>query len=524
MKRRDGAPPAGRPGYAGVDITEVSKRFGAVLALDRVSLRIEPGSIHALVGENGAGKSTLGKIIAGVIQPDSGSVAVSGEAVTLRSPRDALGAGIATIEQEISLIPDLTVRDNVFLGTESRIAGVISRRDLDRRWQAITQESGFRLTAADRVRDLPLGQRQQAEILRALSRHADLIVLDEPTAALNEPEVRALHETIRSVADRGASVLIVTHFLKEVLSIADTITVLRDGKLVRTAPAAEQDEESLIRAMLGRDLSAVFPDKRLAGPSSPVVLSGRDITATGVRDVSIEIRAGEIVGLAGLDGSGRDELARALYGDLALHGGTVTVGGTTTARPSPRRSLARGLSMIPASRRDDGLFPSRPVTENASITSLADFVRAGVVRRGAESGRVAEVLERLNVPPGRRRDQVATLSGGNQQKVLFARALLRPTVALIAHEPTRGVDIGAKAAIYALLAALAAEGMGIALISAEPEELIGLSHRVLVMRLGSVSAELTDGEITEKNILTAALSGASAASPHGAGLRRAAGL
>jgi len=495
----------GRAAFTGLEISGISKTYGSVRALEDVSFHVEPGTVHALIGENGAGKSTLGKIIAGVVQPDRGHVSLSGRVMSLRSPRDALVAGIATIEQEISLAPNLTVQDNVFLGAEPRTGGFVDRRELNRRWDAVRAESGFDLAAFDRVGSLRLGERQQVEILRAVSRQADLIVMDEPTAALSGPEVRALHETIRSVAARGASVLIVTHFLKEVLALADTITVLREGRHVRTGPASTESETSLINAMLGRDLSAVFPAKKQSSGRRPVVLSGENVVASGVDGVSIEVRAGEIVGLAGLENSGRSELARALYGDLALRGGTVTVDGHRMRRPNPRRALAHGLTMVPASRREDGLFLNRPITENSSISSLPSVSRGGVVRRRAEARQVAEVLSRLGVPADRGRSAASTLSGGNQQKVLFARALLRKTAALIAHEPTRGVDIGAKAAIYELLCTLADEGLGVLLISSEPQELIGLSHRVLVMHRGRLSDELVGPDICEERILTAAL-------------------
>ena len=494
-----------RAAFTGLQVVGVSKRFGSVQALQRVGFAIRPGTIHALVGENGAGKSTLGKIVAGVIQPDEGHVEVNGTPVWLRSPRDALEAGIATIEQEISLVPGLTVQENVFLGAEPRIAGVVHRRAMARRWEEARTKSGFNLQAGVRVQSLSLGAQQQVEILRALSRSADLIIMDEPTAALNEREATALHEAIRAVTARGAAVLIVTHFLKEVLALADVITVLREGQLVRTAPAAGETEASLIRAMLGRELSSVFPAKSPPPDANPVVLSGQGVVADGVDGVSVEVRAGEIVGLAGLDGSGRSELARAIYGDVPLHAGRVRVAGRDVGRPTPRRCLKHGVSMVPASRRDDGLFLTRSIAENTTVSSVADLARAGIVRRKTEARRIADVLRRLNVPTGRSRHPVSTLSGGNQQKVLFGRALLRDTVVLIADEPTRGVDIGAKAAIYQLLADLAERGVGILLISSEPEELIGLSHRILVLRRGQVSAELTGQAITEENVLTAAL-------------------
>lgn len=329
--------------------------------------------------------------------------------------------------------------------------------------------------------------------------------MDEPAAALNKQESQMLHDTIRSVVARGASVLIVTHFLKEVLALADTVTVLRDGRLVHTGPAAAETEATLVRAMLGRELSTVFPSKRPPAKGAGVVLSARDVVASGVDGASIEVHAGEIVGLAGLDGSGRAELAQAIYGAVPMVSGVVTVSGYAVGRATPRAAIKRGLSMVPASRRDDGLILGRSVEHNATISSLRTLSRAGVVCRREEKRRVRQVLDSLEVPL--RKGAVSTLSGGNQQKVLFARALLKTTDVLIAIEPTRGVDVGAKAAIYRLLSALAERGTAILLVSSENQELIGLSHRVLVMCRGQVVAELIGEAMCEERILTAALTG-----------------
>jgi ABC-type sugar transport system ATPase subunit len=489
---------------SGLDVVGISKRFGGVRALDEVSVRIEPGTIHALIGENGAGKSTLGKIISGVSRPDRGHIAIGDRPLLLKSPRDALAVGIATIEQEVALAQNLSVQDNVFLGAEPRRAAVVSRRGLRRLWQDVVSDSGFDLAGSTLVKDLPLGLRQQAEILRAISRGADLIVMDEPTAALGRDESLALERDIRKLRDAGVSVVIISHFIQAVLALADRVTVLRDGRAVRTAPAREETERSLIRAMLGRPLSSVFPKKAPAPPSRPVALEGRELVAGGLKGVSVAVRAGEIVGVAGLDGSGRIELGRALFGELPLVSGDIHVSGSPVARPSPRESIRRGVSLIPPSRRDDGLFLDRPVLENATIGCLADVSRGGVVRRRAERRRGARVLGQLGVPLQRGGDAVGTLSGGNQQKVLFARALMREPVALIAIEPTRGIDVGAKASIYSLLGSLAESGVGIVLVSAEHEELIGLADRIVVLHQGRSSAELTGPEMTEERIVSAA--------------------
>jgi rhamnose transport system ATP-binding protein len=491
---------------SGLDVVGISKRFAGVRALDEVSVRIEPGTIHALIGENGAGKSTLGKVISGVLRPDRGRIAIGGRPLLLKSPRDALAVGIATIEQEVALAQNLSVQDNVFLGAEPRRAGVVNRRGLRRLWQDAVADSGFHLTGSALVKDLPLGLRQQAEILRAISRGADLIVMDEPTAALGREESLALERDIRKLRDSGVSVIITSHFIKEVLALADFVTVLRDGRVVRTAPAREETERSLIQAMLGRPLSSVFPSKAPAATSQPVAVEADSLVTSGVHGVSLAVRAGEIVGVAGLDGSGRIEVGRALFGELPLMGGEIRVAGSPVACPSPRESIRRGMSLIPASRRDDGLFLERPILDNATIGCLAEVSRGGVVSRRAERRRIARVLDQLGVPFQRVGDAVGTLSGGNQQKVLFARAMMRHPVALIAIEPTRGIDIGAKASIYSLLRSLADSGVGILLISAEHEELIGLADRILVMHQGRLSAELTGPEMTEERILSAAFS------------------
>ncbi len=499
-----------RPGLrsAALHAVAISKSFGGVCALDDVNVRIEAGTIHAVIGENGAGKSTLGKIISGVLQPDRGHIAIGDRPLVLKSPRDALAVGIATIEQEVSLVPNMSVQDNVFLGAEPRRAGVINRRGLRRLWQDAVADSGFQLAGCELVNGLPLGSRQQAEILRAISRAADLIVMDEPTAALGRDESLALQRDIRKLRDGGVSVLVISHFIKEVLALVDFVTVLRDGRVVRTAPAREETERSLIQAMLGRPLSSVFPKKSPAPKSRSVVLEGRELVASGLDRVSLSVRSGEIVGVAGLDGSGRIEVGRALFGELPLVGGDVRVGGSTVNRPSPRESIRRGVSLIPASRRDDGLFLHRSILENATISCLSEISRGGVVRRRAETRRVARVLTQLGVPLQRCKAAVATLSGGNQQKVLFARAMMREQLALIAIEPTRGIDIGAKASIYTLLGSLAQSGVGILLISSEHDELIGLAHRILVMHQGRLSAELAGPGITEEQILSAAFSNA----------------
>jgi rhamnose transport system ATP-binding protein len=507
-------PPQGRGTH--VELVDISKSFGGVRALDTISLKIGQGSIHALVGENGAGKSTLGKILAGVIVPDRGQLLINGEPVTFHSPREAITRGIVLIAQELSIAPALSVAENVFLGTEPRRAGFVARRALRRRYDELAATAGFELSGDLPGRTLRTADQQKVEILRALCRDARLIVMDEPTAALGRPDAERLHQVIRRLAAGGTTIVLVSHFLREVAELADQVTILRDGRLVRTAAAADETEETMLSSMLGRSLGTTFPPRRPVPAAAPVVLEARGLSASGVHDVSLEVRAGEIVGLAGLVGSGRTELARALCRAQRVTAGTVTTAGVPLAGrrrlarlpgPGPWAALRAGVAMIPESRKEQGLLLGRPITENVSLASLGRLSDLGLVRRRAERQAVTNALGQVGVRLAAHAAQaapVSTLSGGNQQKALFARILLRGPRVLVADEPTRGVDVGAKRAIYELLTSLAAEGLGVLLISSDAEEILGLAHRVLVMRAGRIAAELRGEAMTEAAILGAA--------------------
>jgi rhamnose transport system ATP-binding protein len=492
---------------AHVELRDISKSFGGTRALEGVSLTIGRGSIHALVGENGAGKSTLGKIIAGAHAPDSGQLLLDGDPVRFHSPRDAIARGVILIAQELAIVGSLTVEQNVFLGVEPSQAGFQNRRELRRKYDELAASVGFELDGDANARQLRTADKQKVEILRALCRNAQLIVMDEPTAALSRPDVEALHTVIRQLARNGTTVVLVSHFLNEVLELADEVTILRDGRLVQTVPAAGQTEESLMAAMLGRSLDATFPAKRPAAADAPVVLSVRDLVAPGVNGVSFDLRAGEILGLAGLVGAGRTEVARAIYRANRVHSGSVSLAGEAgqvAVTGTPRTAMRAGVLMIPESRKEQGLLLGRSVRENVSLSTLAQVSRVGVVQPGPERRAVRNVLARVDVRSGGQSAPAASLSGGNQQKLLFARSLLRDPKVLIADEPTRGVDIGAKRAIYELLTSLTGSGLGVLLISSDVEEILGLAHRVLVMRGGRVAAELTGDDMTEAAILGAA--------------------
>jgi rhamnose transport system ATP-binding protein len=492
-----------------LDIRGVGKSFGGTRALNDVSVEIRVGSVHAFVGENGAGKSTLGKIVAGVFPPDQGQLILKGDPVAFGSPREALGRGIALVAQEVALVPQRTVAENVFLGAEPRRFGFVRQRELLDRFKRVVAAAGFEVPANAMVSALPLAKQQQVEILRALSRDAELIVFDEPTAALAATEIRRFHEIVRGLATGGRTVILVSHLLNEVLELADTVTILRDGRVVRTGAASAETEDTLVAAMLGRSVGRTYPPKKPPPADAPTALTVRNLTAAGVDGASLDVRAGEIVGLAGLVGAGRSELARAIFGAVPATASEMTAG-TTPLTGKPAASIRAKVTMIPESRKDDGLMLRRPVRENVSLASLRSLERSGFVRRRLEAERVRGALtsvgasSSLEAPP-------AALSGGNQQKLMFARALLTQPAVLIADEPTRGVDVGAKRDLYQLIVDMAASGVAILLISNEMEEILGLAHRVIVMRAGRVVAELSEDRMTEEAILAASFGRARAA-------------
>lgn len=492
---------------AHVELHEISKHFGGARALESVSVRIETGSVHTLVGENGAGKSTLGKVVGGVIAPDHGTMLLRGKPVRFRSPREALLHGIATIAQEMAIVPELTAAQNVYLGVEPHSSGFVRRRELRRRYRELCSMVGFGVSEDAIAGSLRTADRQKIEILRAIARDAELIVLDEPSAALGRDEIAHLHETIRSLRARGRTIVLVSHFLGEVLDVADTVTVLRDGHVVRTSRATEESEATLVEAMLGRSLDQSFPSKAEPRPHAPCVLSVRHLWAAGVEDVSLDVHAGEIVALAGLVGAGRTELAQAIVGMRKARQGTVDISGKRVGRPSPRRMLRTGLAMIPESRKEQGLLLGRSVSENTVLSVLPALSRLSFIRRSLEKRRADGVLTLLDVRAASRKMPVGALSGGNQQKLLFARTLLCEPQVIVADEPTRGVDVGARRAIYELLVRLAGEGRGVLVISSDVEEVLGLANRIVVMRAGRIVAELDGTSATEHDVLAASFLG-----------------
>jgi ABC-type sugar transport system ATPase subunit len=490
-----------------IEVHNVTKRFGGVPSLRDISLSILPGTVHSLVGENGAGKSTLGKLISGVLSPDEGEIRVDGRVVNLRSPRDALSHGIVTIAQELAIVPGLSAAENVFLGVEPRVGGVVRRGQLRKKYLELARRLNFNVPPDAMAGSLSTAGQQQIEVMRALAREARLVIMDEPTAALSAGEVLALHSIIRSLTAEGKSVLLISHFLTEVLDLSDTITTLRDGCLVSTIPSDRADHDSLIEGMLGRSLDSAFPPKCQTRDDAPMILRVKDLVSPKVSRVSFDLREGEILGIAGLVGAGRSELARAIYQDARRQSGEVVLDGRPLASHSPTASIRRRLSMIPESRKEMGLFLGRSLQLNVSISSLGSVSRWGWISHAREKREVEKLLQLVGVKAASSSMAVGGLSGGNQQKLLFARSMMISPKVLLADEPTRGVDVGSKRAIYDLLVELAQTGVAVIVISSEIEEVLGLAHRVLVMKSGQVVKELKGEEMNQKMILESAFAG-----------------
>jgi rhamnose transport system ATP-binding protein len=488
---------------AAVAVRSIHKRYGAAIALDDVSLEVRRGEIHALVGENGAGKSTLGKIIAGAVAPDAGEILVDGEPVTHRSPRDAIRHGIGLIEQEFALAPDLSVLDNVFLGVEMGGRGLVDRGSQRERFAQLAERIGFRERPSAPVRSLRTADQQKVEILRQLVRDTRIIVMDEPTAALTRDEADRLLALTRELRDDGVTVIYVSHILGDVLALCDTVTVLKDGRKVKTTPASEETGDSLVTAMLGRSLDVAFPTPAPPPADAPVVLSVRGLSRPpAFEDISFEVRAGEIVGLAGLVGSGRTEIARAIFGaDPAA--GTVELEGRELRARSPRASIRRGLALLPESRKDQGLVMVRPLNENVTMAHVGAISSRGVLQRRREQRVVGDALRSVDARAASQSLPVSSLSGGNQQKTALAKWLVRTPRLLLADEPTRGIDVGAKRAIYDLIHGLAADGLGVLLISSELGEVLGLAHRVIALRAGRIVGEFAGDDANEETVMRA---------------------
>jgi ribose transport system ATP-binding protein len=501
---------AGADGPALLQMSGIVKEFPGVRALGGVDLDVRRGEVHCLLGQNGAGKSTLIKVLAAAHQPDEGTIAIDGEPVTLSSPQAALRAGIATIYQELDLVPDLSVAENVFLGHELARGGFSQRSRANRVVRDLLARLGHSEISPTRsVGSLSPANRQIVSMARALSRDTRVLILDEPSAVLDQGEVDNLFRVIRSLTSEGVAVVYISHRLEEIRQIGDRITVLKDGRTVATGlPVSETPTAELIRLMTGRSIEYVFPERPTGPATGEVVLEAKGLSLTGVfRDVDLTVRAGEIVGLTGLVGAGRSEILETVYGARKASTGTVTVDGKQLRRGSVPQAVRAGVGLAPEERKSQGLLLDEAVYRNVTVSTMSRFSRAGFLDSAAEKRRAEELTTSLDVRPTGVERAVRTLSGGNQQKVVLARWLLRECRVLLLDEPTRGVDVGARSEIYQLIRRLADSGVAVVVVSSEVEEVLGLSDRVLVVREGEIVREAPATELDESTVLDLVMEG-----------------
>jgi rhamnose transport system ATP-binding protein len=485
-------------------LEHATKSFGAVHALGDASIELFRGEAHALMGENGAGKSTLVKILAGVLEPDSGRILLDGEPVRLSGPAAAQAAGIAIIYQEPLLFPDLSIAENIFMGRQPLTSfHRIDRSEMHRVVGEVFERLGVRLNPASPARGLSVADQQIVEIAKALSFNASVIVMDEPTAALSSAEVERLFDVIETLRRQDAAVLFISHRLEEVMTACQRVTVMRDGRFVMTDTIDHITVESLIRSMVGRDIDSRFP--KLEAERGGVVLDVKRLTSEGVfRDITFSVHAGEIVALSGLVGAGRSEIARAIFGIDGRDAGSVEIGGKVLHPRSPSAAMAAGIGFVPEDRRQQGLVMEFAIDHNVALASLGRLSHLGFIRRASEAQLARDWAMRLQLKFGSMRDTVDTLSGGNQQKVVLAKWLSRHPALLIIDEPTRGIDVGTKAEVHRLLSELARDGIAILMISSELPEVLGMADRVLVLREGRLVAEFSRAEANEDDIMRAA--------------------
>jgi rhamnose transport system ATP-binding protein len=487
-----------------VELRDATKSYGAVRALRDGDLTLRPGEVRALVGENGAGKSTLVKVLGGVVRRDGGEMLVDGEPVDFHSPHDARDAGIAVIYQEPTLFPDLSIAENVVMGYHPLGSfRRIDRRAMHARVQGLLDRLGVRLDADRPVRGLSIADQQIVEIAKALSFEARVLIMDEPTAALSGPEVERLFSVVRNLREHGSGVLFISHRLEEVFAICDTATVMRDGAVVHDAEIASMTPDGMVKRMVGRELSALFP-KQDAAVGDPVLKVHR-LTREGVFfDISFDVRAGEIVALAGLVGAGRSEVARAIFGIDKPDAGHVEVAGRRLPPARPLAAMRAGIGFVPEDRRQQGLVMDLSIARNATMTRTGSLSRMGLIRSIAENRLAREWATRLQLRFHRLDDPAGFLSGGNQQKVVLAKWLATEPKVLILDEPTRGIDVGTKSEVHRLMSELAGRGLAVLMISSELPEVLGMADRVLVMHEGRLTGELTRDEADEESVIRAA--------------------
>lgn len=489
-----------------LDVRGLTKTFSGVKALDNVQLSVRKGEVHALMGENGAGKSTFMKILIGLLTPDAGQIIFNQQALKGGSVYDVLKRGITMIHQEIAVVPELTVAQNIFLGRETKggLFGWVDDRTLTKRAGTLLAQMGVNIPPDAKMKDLSVAEGQLVEIAKAISNDARVIIMDEPTSALADTEVALLFGIIRELTKKGVAIIYISHKMDEVFSIADTITVLRDGQYIATKPTAELDENTLITLMVGRELDTLFPAS--TGSGGPEVLSVKNLSRRGkFININFAVHQGEVLGIAGLMGAGRTEIARVLFGLDRIDEGEIYLRGKKTMIKSPQDAIRRGIGYVSEDRKRLGIIPGLSVQYNMTLASLSKHAAGGLIRSRSESKTAARMMDDLTIKAAGPNQKVVYLSGGNQQKVVLGKVLLASPSLIILDEPTRGIDVGAKAEIYKLITQLKAAGIALIVISSELPELLGLSDRVLVLAGGKQTVMLSNEEATQETIMRYAM-------------------
>lgn len=481
-------------------LNNISKSFSGIKVLEDVSLQIEKGKVHALMGENGAGKSTLMKILVGLLQADAGEILLEGEVISGLSVHAILGKGIAMIHQEILMVPDLSVAQNIFLGKESHRFSWLNASEINHKSKQILADLKLNISPKIKVKNLSIADRQMVEIAKAISNKAKVIIMDEPTSALSEIEVVTLFGIIESLKNQGVAIIYISHKMDEIFKISDTITVLRDGKLIATQKAEEMDSQILIKLMVGREIAELFPTSNIK--IGQTIISVKNLGRKNVfSDVNFEVKAGEVLGLAGLVGAGRSEIARAIAGLDKIDAGTIEIEGVETQIDSPSDAIRLGIGFVSEDRKALGFIPQMSIKDNISLSSLEEFSKMGFVNTKEEIKSTQIVYNNLKVKASGFSQKVINLSGGNQQKVVIGKVLMSNPKIIIFDEPTRGIDVGAKFEIYKLINTLKAKGLAIILISSEMPEILGLCDRILVLTKGKQKAILSKSEASQEKIM-----------------------
>lgn len=482
-----------------LELLRISKNYPGVKALDNVSIEFQNGEVHALVGENGAGKSTLIKILAGAIQPDEGHILLDGERLGRLTPHEAMVRGISAIYQEFNLVPSLSIAENIFFGREPSRGGFVDKARMNRRAAELCEEMGVALNPRTIVKDLGVAYQQIVEIVKAASRDARILIMDEPTAPLTTREIKVLFSIVGRLKSKGVTVIYISHRLEEVFEICERVSVLRDGRHIATTDVASTSPQELISAMVGRRLQEVYPIKTTA--QGDEILRVEALCNAKLSRVSFSLRSGEILGIGGLVGAGRTELARAIFGADPLSSGAVYLSGRRVAIRRPRDAIRNGIGLLPEDRKQHGLILGLSIKENISFSILRRLSWRGFLRKRSEVELCGELVDEMRIKTPSLDQRAKNLSGGNQQKVVLAKWLATKCGILIFDEPTRGIDVGAKQEIYQLLKKLAESGKSIIMISSEMPELIGMSDRILVMRNGAIAGELAKSDFSQEQIL-----------------------